>query len=347
MEFLWCLAKLAAESLWSDMGTNGLGGTLLFVIPLGIVAMRAFRAPRGEKWATVVRRWKEELRDAFIVTSAIVVLLFGWEFSWKQPHTIWKRAESILLPALPHAPAPPPEENSDASVLQGEIDEIAKRLKSLPAPVPAAAFSVKTEYEMSSFGAPDKFIGLFAGYEGAAGWVLRPATQIVFFQITNLLPVRTKIERLQVSLDACEATDRIDMTMGGDVFITLPKNTAGGPAVGRTLIFRNDNTGRSMVQFDIANANLSRAGQLDLALLDRILAKSYLEPNVPAGGWLLFNSRCPGAKFSFLIEDVAGRSFRYEDSGSNEMKNGDLSDSRRMTVTRLVDLSGAKVSKTE
>jgi hypothetical protein len=341
--FFWSLAKLASAALWPQMGTNGVGGTLLFVVPLLVVLVSALRAPRGQKWATVVRRRKEELFETFIASTVVVVALFMWEFSWKQPNIIREQAGLISPPELPRPPVPV-ELNSDGdSIIQDEIEGIKKQLQSMSAPVPSAAFSVKTEFEMSSFGAPGKFMGFFVGYKGISGYVLFPVTHFLFVRITNLLPVQTMVERLQIALDDCSSDQRLEMIAEGEVFFSTQRGYPGSPAIGHTLLFKDSGTGRAMAMGDINGVDLSRSARLDMPFLDQVLSERYLKAGESVGGWIFFSSPCMGRAENFTIEDVAGRTFKYRDDGRNEMKSGDLSVNKIVTVAAPVDLSGATI----
>jgi len=342
LDFFWSLVKLAFGALWPEMGTNGVGGTLLFVVPLLVLVVNAFRAPSGQKWPTIVRQWKEELLGTFIVLGVVVVTLFVWEFSWNQPNTIREKAD---LAGRPDPPKPPivVEENNHDPFIQGEIEGIKKQLQSMSPPVPSAAFSVKTEFGLISPGVPDKFTSFLVGYKGVTGYVLFPITHFLFIRITNLLPVRTMIERLQISLDGCSADERLDMTTTGDVFFASQRNSLGSPVVGRTMLFKDNGTGRAFVLADVKEIDLSRSGRLDLPLLDRVISQRYFNPGESVGGWIVFDSKCMGLAEKFTIEDVAGRTFKYQEKGRNEMMSGDVSANKAITIAEAVDLSGSIV----
>jgi hypothetical protein len=114
MGFLWDLFWSACKSSWSDMGTNGLGWVLLFVVPSGVVAVQARRAPWGSKWSTVRDKWKSELRDVFLVTFVVGLVVVGWEFFWNQPRSIRKQFETQKAPPLLYSPPTAPKGNDTA-----------------------------------------------------------------------------------------------------------------------------------------------------------------------------------------------------------------------------------------
>jgi hypothetical protein len=347
LEFLWSLTKLSFGALWPQMGTNGFGGMLLFVVPLLVVVVNALFAPRDQKWATIVRRWKEELLGTFIVLILVVGNLFMWELLWNQPNTIRRQADSIPPPGLPKAPYALEENGLDDSLIQAEIESIKKQLQSMSPPMSSAAFSVKAEFGLISPGGRDKFTSLLVGYKDVSGYVLYPVTHFLFVRITNLLPVRTMIERLQVTMDSCGADERLDMTTGGEVFTTTQRDSLGSPAIGRTLLFKDNGTGRALVLFDVKGVDLSRSARLNMPLLDRVVSQRYFNPGESVGGWILFNSTCMGFAEKFTIEDIAGRTFKYQDNGRNEMMSGDVSANKAITIAEAVDLSGSIIRTTQ
>lgn len=107
------IAKVAAEAAWSDMGTNGLGWLLLFVIPCGVAVRRAWRAPKGQRLDAIRSHWKSELRDVFLITFMAGAAIFAWELVWNQPRQIWTQAKSVRVPVVsstipsPTDPSPP------------------------------------------------------------------------------------------------------------------------------------------------------------------------------------------------------------------------------------------------
>jgi hypothetical protein len=202
---------------------------------------------------------------------------------------------------------------------------------------------VKTEFEMTSFGIANKFTSFLVGYKDASGYALFPVTDLLFVRITNLLPVRTMVERLQISLDNCRADERLDMITGGQVFTTTQRDYPGSPAVGRTVLFKDNGTGRAIVMSDLKRVDLSRSARIDMPLLDQVLSQHYLDPAESVGGWIFFNSRCMGGVKNFTVEDVAGRSFTYRDNGRNEMKSGDVTANKVIKIAEAVDLSGSSI----
>jgi hypothetical protein len=241
----------------------------------------------------------------------------------------------------------PEETRTQTSGLSPSATEIAqdviKGLRALPAPKPSTAFYVRPESEITSSGAPGRYTGFFVGHPFLNHYVLNPATEVVYVRITNLLPVKTMISRFESSLDRCPTTDQLDTSTTASVFIALPKNFPGKPAIGRILAIPDDGTGVYMVLDDLSEADLSRAARVQLPLLQLELSNRYLGPNETVGGWLLYSSKCMGGEHRFKIEDVAGRMFSYSVRNSNEMKTGDLV-SREIKIDQAVDLSGAQVS---
>ncbi len=104
LRFVLHIAAIATQAAWSDMGTSGLGWALLFLIPIGVAFMRAYRAPEHQRWAAVVSHWKSELRDVFIVTFFVGIAIFAYEALWNQPHKIWTQA-ALVTPPQPHIPS--------------------------------------------------------------------------------------------------------------------------------------------------------------------------------------------------------------------------------------------------
>jgi hypothetical protein len=276
----------------------------------------------------------------FLILFLVYPATFTYQFWWNC-REIWREADNQVIPVFARYPKPP-DITQDSQDPQDEIEDIKKQLQSMSHPLPEKAFSVQSEFEMSSLGYPGRFTGLFVGSTNS----IVPVTQLVFVRITNLLSVKTMIRRMDVSLDGCNVSNRLDTTMGQQVFQSLPKSQMPAhPGVGGTLIFKGGGTGISMVLDDLQSVDLSSALRLNLPLLDQLLSDHYLDSGDSIGGWLLFSSRCPGMIDQFTIEDVAGRTFKYSvRAGSKEMKNtNDLTNGRTMTIAQIVDLSRATV----
>ena len=297
---------------------------------VGIVV--GFGVP-GWAWALNLRRGRFLIGSGLSVLLIVAVLLLDRA-------TLSKATPPAQSSSLPSSSIP---NNDTEKRIEGKVDEIKKQLESKSPPASNEAFSIRTEFEMSSFGNPGRFTGFFVGYKMVTGrYVLVPVTHLVYVRITNLLSVRTIIQRLQVSLDGCDSKDMVNNMLGEEVFTT----NFGSVGIGTPIIFGNGGTARSMVMTEIKSVDLSRATQLNLPFLERVLSDHYLEPRESVGGWLMFSSRCPGIAEDFTVEDVAGRTFKYRATvGSNEMKRDDLSRTRTMTPVRRVDLSGASVKE--
>jgi hypothetical protein len=134
----------------------------------------------------------------------------------------------------------------------------------------------------------------------------------------------------------------VDTLMGQQVFTTSFWNRTPGT----TVIVGSGGTQKSMRLVDMKSVDFSHLGQVNLPLLYNVLSDRYIEPDESVGGWLPFSSRCPGIFVDFTIEDVTGKTFKYQETvGSNEMKPNDLSKTRTMTLLGWVDLSGADVKE--
>jgi hypothetical protein len=121
----------------------------------------------------------------------------------------------------------------------------------------------------------------------------------------------------------------------------VPSMCPGSPVPGRSLLFKDNGTGRAFVLGDVKAIDLSRSARLDMPLLDRVISQHYFNPGESVGGWILFDSTCMGFAEKFTIEDVAGRTFKYQDNGRNEMMSGDVSTNKGITIAEAVDLSGS------
>jgi hypothetical protein len=103
--FMWQLVFGAFREMLADWGTSPLGWMLIFIIPVGVLAMKAHRAEKGKVWIEVLENWREEIRDVFVVTLACSALIFSYELFFREPFTIWKRFSGIPPPPLLfHAP---------------------------------------------------------------------------------------------------------------------------------------------------------------------------------------------------------------------------------------------------
>lgn len=91
------------------MGTSGLGYLLLFTVPTGVVMLRILRAEPGQRVNEVQRQWRGELRELFLVTAFVGVVVFLWEFLYDQPRQIFREGAAVEAP-LPHwrTPLVPP-----------------------------------------------------------------------------------------------------------------------------------------------------------------------------------------------------------------------------------------------
>jgi len=103
------LAVAALKSTFSDMGTNWLGWTLIFLIPLLVVVFRKARqAPKRQRWNAVKKQWKSELRDTFALWFGVTAFVFSYELFWNQPSEIRARAAAIEPPPIVFkVPSPP------------------------------------------------------------------------------------------------------------------------------------------------------------------------------------------------------------------------------------------------
>jgi hypothetical protein len=108
--FLWQLVLRAGRETVADWGTSLLGWILIFIIPIGVLAMKGGRAEKGKRWIEIREKWQEELRDVFAVTIVVSMLIFSYELFWGLPSKIWMEAAEIQPPpSLFRAPpAPPP-----------------------------------------------------------------------------------------------------------------------------------------------------------------------------------------------------------------------------------------------
>jgi hypothetical protein len=100
LSFLWQLMLGAGREVLADWGTSPLGWLLIFVIPVGVLAVKALRAEKGKVRAEVLENWREEIRDVFVVTLACSALIFSYELFREEPVKIWREADGIQLPPL-------------------------------------------------------------------------------------------------------------------------------------------------------------------------------------------------------------------------------------------------------
>jgi hypothetical protein len=121
---LWQLVLGAGRQLLVDWGTSLLGWLLIFLIPVGVLAIKARRAEKGKIWTAVWENWREEVRDVFLVTLAFSALIFLYELFVGEPTRISKQASEISPPPLLlRAPPLPTSESRSHIVLPPFVKE--------------------------------------------------------------------------------------------------------------------------------------------------------------------------------------------------------------------------------
>jgi hypothetical protein len=85
IHFWWHLVSTAARATLINLGSKRLLGLLLIEVFCAVVALRAYRAPEGKRWAAIRNQWTSEIRDVFIVIFLVGVAFFGYELMWNQP----------------------------------------------------------------------------------------------------------------------------------------------------------------------------------------------------------------------------------------------------------------------
>jgi hypothetical protein len=99
---------MAGRETLVDWGTSPLGWMLLFVIPTGVLAVKAGRADKGKRWIKFWENCDKDVRDVFLVSLACTLFIFSYELFWKQPARIRMEALEIQPPPiLFHAPSSP------------------------------------------------------------------------------------------------------------------------------------------------------------------------------------------------------------------------------------------------
>jgi hypothetical protein len=88
---LWSLAPAAARATWIDTVSKRPLWIVAFAFICIVVAPRAGRAPRNERWAEIRAKWAYELRDACLVVLWTGLLVFGCELHWTQRNEVRQR----------------------------------------------------------------------------------------------------------------------------------------------------------------------------------------------------------------------------------------------------------------
>jgi len=108
LHFIWSIAWDAIAAPYADLGTNPLGWIVGVGIPFGVLAIKARRAPKGEKWSLILSAWRAELRDTLLVYLLVLVAVIAYEGFYRIPHRIWSEASSVPPPMSQFLSPPDP-----------------------------------------------------------------------------------------------------------------------------------------------------------------------------------------------------------------------------------------------
>jgi len=86
IHFWWDLASAAARATLIYLGSERRFVLLLIEVFCAAVALRAYRAPQGKRYAAIRSQWMFAIRDVFIVIFSVGVAVFGYELMWNQPN---------------------------------------------------------------------------------------------------------------------------------------------------------------------------------------------------------------------------------------------------------------------
>jgi hypothetical protein len=124
------LAEMAIKAffrIFGDLGTNPVGWIVIFGAPSGVAMLRANRAEKGSRLASIASQWRSEIRDVFIVYLGISIAVFIYEIGWNIPRNIYQEASlskmdsrvwPIPLPPIPtRLQVNPPPRSLKVSIL--------------------------------------------------------------------------------------------------------------------------------------------------------------------------------------------------------------------------------------